>query len=284
MGKLEFLRFCRRAPVYMWNRKKAVTFAAMILGLSYVFTAPVRQFCIKMNYDVSPYVLPHMISNLYYQLSLMACVVFFYSDVPFTNQKEFYRIFRSGRTAWTVSCLYYLLLMGFAMMAAVAAMALIPLLPVTEWSGEWGKILYTLCYYGEESQLFEIEFDILNYFTPFQAMGVTVLLGGLVLGFFGILMFTISLYSSRNISMITGMVLVILPLMAENFLNLQNNVKVWYFSPISWMRLTRIELIYYRGLPNLQFILPCLAVLIFVCSIACVWKVRNMDFDLDNEG
>lgn len=284
MGKWKFFRFCRKAPGYMWSRKKTVTFALAVLALSYVFTASVRQFCVEMDYDVTPYVLPHLVSNLYYQLALMACVVFFYSDVPFTNQKEFYRIFRSGRTAWTISCLYYLLLMGFVMMTIVAVVSLIPLLPVTEWSGEWGKILYTLGYFGRDGQLFEVEFDILNNFTPLMAMAVEILLGGLVFGFFGILMFTVSLYISRNISMVVGMALVILPLMAENFLNLQDNVKVWYFSPISWMRLTRIELVYHRGLPNLQFILPCLVVLIFLCSLACVWKVRHMDFDLDNEG
>lgn len=284
MGKLEFLRFCWKTPEYMWNRKKTVTVALLILAVGYVFTAPVRRFCVSLHCDVAPWVLPHTTSNLYYQLALMACVVFFYSDVPFMNQKEFYRIFRSGRTAWTISCLYDLFLMGFFMIMIVAVMALLPLLPVTEWSADWGKALYTLCYYGTEGELFEIEFDILNCFTPLQAMGVTILLGGFVFGFLGILMFTISLFFSRNISMIVAMLLVILPLMAENFLNLQNNVKIWYFSPISWMRLTKVELVYHRGLPNLQFILPCLVILILVCSIASVWKVRNMDFDLYNEG
>lgn len=283
MGKMNLLKYCLKSPGYAWNRQRSAVWLLIMLFISYVFLAPLDRYAMEMGYGVSPYVLPHMISNLYYQLSMMACVLYFYADIPFMNQKELYRVFRSGRMSWTLSYIFYIVVAGFGMIIVTAVCSLVILLPVIDWSTEWGKILYTLAAFGEEHQLINIEFDILNYFTPLQAMFVSIVLGGLTLGCFGLFLFMVSLYTSRTVSLTAGMILVMLPLLAENLLNLKFNVKIWYFSPLSWMRLTRIELTYRQGLPNLRYAVFSLIILSIVFGVASVWKVRRLDFDLNNE-
>lgn len=96
-------------------------------------------------------------------------------------------------------------------------------------------------------------------------------------------MFAISIWFNRIAAAVFVTVFTALPLIAENLAYLDNNLKVWYYSPVSWTRLDFIELEYVRGLPGLDYIVPALLILVMTSAILIFAKINRVDFQWNDE-
>ncbi len=99
----------------------------------------------------------------------------------------------------------------------------------------------------------------------------------------GLFMFAVSLWLNRTAALISVTAVVALPLIAENFANLYNELKVWYYSPISWIRLDYIEWEFIRGLPGIKYILSALLAIFAVLCGLLFLRVGSVEFQWNHE-
>lgn len=259
----------------------------LLLGIIYhFFLSPVKSFSQSVNYPVCPWIFPFLISDIYFVILFMSAVVYCFSDVPFMKEWIMYQVIRTGRVKWACGQIGSIIFNSFAfILIAILETGLI-LLPDITLSEGWGKVLYTLSMTnaaGEYRIPFSVSYDIINKFEPIQAVGMSILMGGLVIMFIGLLMFSLSLYISRLWANIIAMLFVILPIVIENI----GDIVPWlvYCSPISWMRLSEINVQSGMGwqTPTLLTSSIVLAIACIVLSVTIIWKIHRVDFKLLKE-
>lgn len=251
----------------------------ILLGVIYhIFLSPIKNFSAFVDYPVSPWIFPFLISDVYFVILFMAAVVYFFSDVPFMKEWTLYQVIRTGRVRWALGQIGSIILNSFVFVLLAEVVSGTLLLPDIILNEGWGKVLYTLSITnaaGEYQIPFLISYDIISMFEPVQAVGLSVFISSLVIAFIGLWMFMVSLYVSRLWANVTAMLFVILPIVIENI----GEDVTWlvYCSPVTWMRISEI---------NVSSIPGIVAVLLFACailSIAIIWKITKVDFDLTKE-
>ncbi len=251
----------------------------LLLGVIYhIFLSPVKDFSAFVDYPVSPWIFPFLISDVYFVILFMAAVVYFFSDVPFMKEWTLYQVIRTGRVRWVFGQIGSIILSSFVFVLFAEVISGMLLLPNIILDEGWGKVLYTLSITnaGSEYQIpFLISYDIISRFEPVQAFGLSVLISSFVILFLGLWMFMVSLYVSRLWANVTAMLFVILPIVIENI----GDDVTWlvYCSPVSWMRISEV---------NVSSISSMIGVLLLACVIlsgAIIWKITRVDFEVTKE-
>ena len=270
-------------PMQRYFSRKTLEVNVFLFFICMAILWPLREISLSYQYPVTGFVLPHLLAYLYFQLGFFAAVIYFFSDIPFMNVWEMNRVMRMGRRKWIAGCIWTIVLHSYFLMVNVFLLTLVPLLGITEWNKDWGKLLYTLSSMGDERLFFSISYRILSGYTPGMAMVLCIGLGGAVISVIGLIMFVISLWINRMIALAAATILTALPLMAENLSNLYNNLKIWYYSPISWIRLDFIEWEYVRGLPGIDYIIPALFFIFIICCLLIFIKAKKVEFHWNHE-
>lgn len=277
------IQVCLKKPVHRYFSTRTLEVNVLLLFTLLTFLLPLREISAAYQYPVSCYVLPHLFTYLYFQLAFFGTVIYFFSDIPYMNIWEMNRIMRLGRMKWTAECVWSIILNSYLLMVNVFILSLIPLAGILEWKMKWGKLMYTLASFGDDRLFFNISYKIISAYTPGVAMLLLFFLGGSIISLIGLMMFAISIWFNRIVASVFATVFTALPLIAENLAYLDNNLKVWYYSPISWIRLDFIELKYVRGLPGLDYIVPTLLILIMTSIILIFVKTNRVDFQWNDE-
>lgn len=89
---------------------------------------------------------------------------------------------------------------------------------------------------------------------------------------------------NKSVSVIIATVLIIYSSLVANIGNAFEK-KFAMFSPISWLRVTRIDIVEYGFAvsPSLYYIIICFGVMILVMSILIIRKCKLIDFVWENE-
>ena len=114
-----------------------------------------------------------------------------------------------------------------------------------------------------------------------EGLGVTILVGGMVIAFIGLLMFCISLIGSHLLANVVAMIFVIMPMIQ---LNIGMAVpELDYVSPVSWMNLSEIDITGTgSGLP-FSYCVATLGIMCILLSMAIIWKIKTVDFQMVKE-
>lgn len=265
--------------------KNIYAIVAVRIYISY-FLSPVKDFSASVKYPVSPWIFPFLISDVYFVILFMSAVVYYFSDVPFMKECTMYQVIRIGRVKWACGQIGSIIFSSFAFILTAIFETVMILLPDIALSEGWGKILYTLSMTnaaGEYRIPFSISYNVITKFNPIQAIGISILMGSLVIMFIGLLMFFLSLYISRLWANIIAMLFVILPIVIENIGDAVPGLL--YCSPISWMRISEINV-----QANMGWQEPTLLTGIIILLIACIGlsgaiigKINRVDFKLVKE-
>lgn len=259
----------------------------VLLGFIYhIFLSPLKSFSQSVNYPVSPWIFPFLVSDIYFVILFMAAVVYYFSDVPFMKEWTMYQVIRTGRVKWACGQIGSVIFNSFAFIVIAILETGLMLVPDITLREGWGKVLYTLSMTnaaGEYQIPFSVSYNIISKYGALQAVGISVLTGGLVMMFIGLLMFSLSLYISRLWANIIAMLFVILPIVIENV----GNIFPWlvYCSPVSWMRLSVIDTGVGIGRQAPTLLTCCIALLIacIVLAVTIIWKICRVDFKLLKE-
>lgn len=97
---------------------------------------------------ISPWVLPFMPCMGASFLPIMLGYVLLISDAPFRTRQQRFVIQRSGKRAWMVGQLLYILAVSLIFALMMWLFSWIWLLPKLEWGGDWGATLRTAAMNG----------------------------------------------------------------------------------------------------------------------------------------
>lgn len=257
----------------------------LLLGFVYhVFLTPLNSSVKSVNHPICPFIFPFLLSDTYFLILFMAAVVYYFFDVPFMKNWTMYQVIRTGRVRWALGQIETIFINSFTFVILAIGMTGILFLPNITLTEGWGKVLYTLSMTGTSGDFnipFSIPYEIISSYTVLEGLGVTILVGGMVIAFIGLLMFCISLIGSRLLANVVAMVFVIMPMIQ---LNIGMAVpKLDYVSPVSWMNLSEIDITGTgSGLP-FSYCVATLGIMSILLSMAIIWKIKTVDFQMVKE-
>lgn len=269
------------------NRTVSIRMFTLLLLLGFVyhiFFTPLNSFVKSVNHPIYPFIFPFLLSDTYFLILFMAAVVYYFSDVPFMKNWTMYQVIRTGRVRWALGQIETILISSFTFVILAIGMTGILFLPNITLTEGWGKVLYTLSMTGTSGDFiipFSIPYEIISSYTVLEGLGVTILVGGMVIAFIGLLMFCISLIGSRLLANVVAMVFVIMPMIQ---LNIGMAVpELDYVSPVSWMNLSEIDITGTgSGLP-FSYCVATLGIMSILLSMAIIWKIKTVDFQMVKE-
>lgn len=255
----------------------------LLLALVCATMSGIDRLMIDKQEWITPWMAPHLVDNLSFITFLGFIVCYVYSDVPFMNRTELYKILREGRKMWAIEKMGAISLQSFFIVVLVYVMSVLVFLPRVQLSTDWGKIIQTMAYsnydyniYGRSSAV------IVNKYEPWQAMLLCFFMMWLEITLVGVFMFTISLYLNRIVAIATVGLMMVLQLITGG---IAANGMIAYVLPLYWCRLSIYGERTFLDIYYPPFIY-CLIVSIFglvICVIAAMLRIRKKEFIWNNE-
>lgn len=282
MSRMLYGRFFRQALTerVFCSRTYSVVFLQGVI--QYLYMCPVVRASKDMECGASPWVFPFLSSNLFFLLLFMVGIVYSFSDVPFMQNKNMYQVIRTGRMRWAAGQISVIFAQAFLLMAVNALFPMLLLAGSCEYTLEWGKLYHTLALTGGSEAyrlLFAFSYEAMQRFSPLELLGLTVLIGTLVIAFVGLLMFAVSLYINRSVAVMLAFLMVVMIYLVENIHPLLRRGTAM-FVPVNWMRVTQIGIKMHDSFmqPSVVYMLAALAVGITVCAGLICIKIKTMEF------
>lgn len=267
-------------------RLKTAVLMILLLFIVHMFLTPLKQFSTQVDVKVSPWVFPFLISEDYFSFIFLCGAAYFFSDVPFMQYGEMYRIVRTGRKRWAMEQIGAIVLNSFQFVVSGIVLSMVVLIPQVSVEMDWGRVLHTIAITdaGDMGQfLFAVPYEILVRYSVIELILITITVGGLVVSFVGLLMFAVGLLFSRIYAICAAMVIFSMPflVMSASYL-VQRNLA--YISPAFWIRITQIGSEHFGiYFPDLQYVVVILLLLCLSLVLLIVWRVRNVDFQWNHE-
>lgn len=265
------------------------TYSLLILQLfvNYINLKPLLEFSKAVQYPVSPWVFPFMISDYHYAFLFLVGFIYYFSDVPFLQHFNMYQVIRTGRIRWAAGHLCSIIVQSFFLMALNMGSGILLLAGHLEWTADWGKLLHTASLTNAASCygfLFSIPSQTLEHFSPLQLMTITFLMGSLVISFFGILMFAVSLAANRLTAVTVGTIMTLMIFFVENVFPL-HTVRMASITPADWIRTANIglKLHGYYVLPSQSYMFTILVSGIALFGVIVLFCIRRVEFNWEKE-
>lgn len=244
--------------------------------------------CSKVyDYPCAPWVLPFYFSSAYVILINMFLVIYYFSDAPFMQYHNIYRIMRYGRVRYSIVNIIAIMVEAVLYMVTSLVFSVVCLAGHIEFTTSWGKLLYTIGATNDtkNAKLFiDVSYDIINDFSPFQAMGRMLAIGTLVIAFVGVLMYAVSLYFSRSVAIITAIIMTALAFITVDAVPAIGKV-LGLISPVSWLYITKIDSAYMgvHILPPAGYIYTFLIIGITLCVSLIIIKSKTVEYEFYKE-
>lgn len=232
--------------------------AIIVLIFTHEFTKDIASFAHQINIPVSPWIYPFLYNQKYVKLLFFFPLILLFCDAPFIDDNQPYVISRSGRKAWSIGQMGYIILSTAIYFLFLILCTLVLNIFNMDFTLEWGKVLGTLAN-TDASQAMGLKIivssRIIFYFSPIQAMWFSFLLSWLAGVFLGLLIYAVNSLSNTRILGV---------LCASFFLVLDATIvnKLRWFSPVSWCNLDQIDIGGTTQLPTITFIYTAFAIII----------------------
>lgn len=234
---------------------------------------------------ITPWMAPHFFDNVYFVTFYGFIVCYMYSDVPFMNRKELYKILREGRLSWCIEKIVSIIMQAFTLAVLTILASIFVFVPMIKFDWEWGKIIYTMVFSGNiyEYALFgELSQVILIKYTPVQAMLLCFFMVWLVSSLIGLLMFAVSLYANRILAVSSAAILTGLNLSNAKFI-----VAEWlpYVIPFYWCRISIYEeqVFLERYFPSVKFYMVLSSIIILVLMTVILLRSKRIEYVWNKE-
>lgn len=241
-------------------------------------------FCQHVRCSPTPYVLLFLIQNFYFVMVYGLCCVYFFTEVPYMQSQQLYSIMRMGRIKWLWDKLLRIWITSFFLIVVETGLTVLLMLRNVKWSLDWGQVWYSLALTDatrEYNMNISVPYQIINSYTPIQAMGKTLLLMFIVTGLIGTFMYVWSLFFSRNSAVILAGIFCVMTLV---YINLGLELPFLSFlTPLEWMDLRLVDGQLSRLHPTFLGIVTAVILFFAGAAILATRKIKSMDIHLVNE-
>lgn len=217
-------------------------------------------------------ILPFLQGDGYFLKIMLLGVLCFFSNAPFMNRSEMYVILRVGRKRWGERNIGYIFVCSIALSLILAVMSILLILPVTDFSVQWGKLYKTLAVHGNMIG-FPILNEMMSLYTPLVLMGVIFVLDALAFAVIGMMLYTLSLYMNRIMTYLLTIIVVFLP-------TIEHNIKwsIVYFSPFSWINPGKWRYGTMLDQPDFTYMITAYLLMLFLLVIAAQHKISTVEW------
>ncbi len=196
--------------------------------------------------------------------------VFLFAGAPFLTDEQNVCLLRCGRGMWISAQLATLFLMALLSMLMWVACIFAVLLPVADWSLEWGRVWRTLCY-SLSSQSISVPLDmapyILHNYAPLEAFLYSCALKLLVFTLIGYVVYLGNLLSRAALGTALGMVLA---LEDAFFVNELWSWLMW-LSPATMSRLYMLEKVFEYQAPSPVEAIALMSLYALILALGTRW-------------
>lgn len=260
---------------------------AMLLVVALVCSVAlgIDQLMLDTKEWITPWMAPHFFSNNYFVTFYGFIVCYMYSDIPFMNRFELYKIVREGRMVWCVEKIVSIVLQAFTMVAFTMMVSVLVFVPWIKFEWGWGRIIHTMAFSGN---MYEYDLsggaypEIVTKYTPIQAMFLCFFMVGMISSLMGLLMFAVSLYFNRLLAVSVAAISIGLNLSGTKFIT-----AAWlpYVIPFYWCRISiyEQEIGVGRYYPSFRFYVMLGSIIIGVLVIAVLLRSRRIEYVWNKE-
>lgn len=261
-------------------------FLFVIILLTMKYNKPLYEYSSAMQYPVTAYVLPFLLTSPPFMCIYYFCVIYVNSDIPFMQRSQLYQLVRIGRRKWTNAKVCGLFLRSFSIIIITFLISFITLLPNIDFSNRWGKLEYTATLTGDQIALkfgYMFSDEIFVSFTPLQITLITIIICALINMFLSMSMFAISLYCSKSVAIAFGTINVILVFVTKN-IHPMVRYQIARFVPLSWIQIAKINTrsLGWCWLPSLPYMLIFLGTAILLLYGVIYYKIQKIDYVWEN--
>ena len=283
MDKLKILFYSLELTKHKLLSSRFRSLCLIYAGFVWVNMSSIRSFIEATNCPVSIYIYPIMLIHIKFRTIISFCCVYLFSDVPFLQYSKMYSLIRMGRIKWALAQILSIFETAFLFCLYMCIVPVVLCIPNVEFTGEWGKIIHTLSL-TNMSQVYAINiyvpYEVLVRLKPMEAMFLAVGLSTLLISFFGVFMFALSLVFKRNIAIVAASVVIGWSVAVYNIYKL-----LFPYAPVLWLDISQIGQLFYgmKRFPDLRYILLSFLLMISVSALAARWAIRSRDLEWVNE-
>lgn len=261
---------------------KAKVFLVLQFFVVHIYVQSLVECSKAYDYPCAPWILPFYFSSSTVILINMFMVIYYFSDVPYMQYYNMYRIIRYDRMQYAILNIKTIVIESVIYMITNFVFCIICLAGYIDYTISWGKLLYTIATTNETKNIdifMDISYDTISKFSALELTVQMILLGSLIVSFIGLIMYLVSLLFSRTIAIVfvLGMVamgyvtLEAVPIIGKTFSAI---------SPVSWLYITRIDNKYMGvfTLPSRWYIFLFLIIGIAVCIILIMIKSKTVEY------
>ena len=284
--RIQLKRFYYKYNRRIFNKKNFVQMLLLFVVIN-IYVSPIKDFSEMTDYKVAPWVYPFLLSDANFLAMFIAGVVYYFSNVPFMQKSISYYLLRESRKKWIMEQFIYIILSAFVITGVSIVLSIIALMPCVVFEADWGNVLFTLARTNAGSMVkmfWNISIHFIRNYSPVWGMALTILLTVIGIIFIGMLMFFLSIYVNRIVSVVVATVLILYSAVVANIGNTFEK-SFAMFSPLSWLRVTRIDVVEYgfSVSPTITYIIICFIGAILFLNIL-IWKrCKKIDFIWENE-
>ena len=279
MDKLKILFYSLELTKHKLLSSRFRSLCLIYAGFVWVNMSSIRSFIEATNCPVSIYIYPIMLIHIKFRTIISFCCVYLFSDVPFLQYSKMYSLIRMGRIKWALAQILSIFETAFLFCLYMCIVPVVLCIPNVEFTGEWGKIIHTLSL-TNMSQVYAINiyvpYEVLVRLKPMEAMFLAVGLSTLLISFFGVFMFAVSLVFKRNIAIVAASVVIGWSVAVYNIYKL-----LFPYAPVLWLDISQIGQLFYgmKRFPDLRYILLSFLLMISVSALAAMWAIRSRDLE-----
>lgn len=259
---------------YTLFHPKFWTAVLLALMVTYIRIQPYTQVANDFNTDVSIGILSLVYSDALFVSVIYISLLLIFSELPFKNTQQTFLLTRSGRRAWCVSQILYVVAISVALTAVICLFTMLLLAGHLSFDNKWDKIIVS----AVNNKLPKdyavprcISPEALIVFTPHRAIAWSLLCGTLCSVMFGLIIFAANLASGTNLGVLLGSILIstywIFLYTAKYFL-------IW-FSPLEWASIDTINWNHNSQMPTPEFAIIMVSAICITSIIVILFRSRK---------
>ncbi|MBZ4665359.1 hypothetical protein [Mahella sp.] len=279
--------FCSVVNYKKWvvDIKIYTLFTLIIVFVLWQFSG-IYEYARIVDSNVSPWIFPHLFITPVVTPIYGCFAILLFSDAPFIDRHMPFIVIRTGRNSWILGQLLYILFTSFLYTIINYIITVISFIPYIDFTSDWGRVIMTLARnpgsaYEKGIKLTVLINDsIVTSFTAIEATLISLGLFFLVTLFIGIVIFSLNLIIGKMCGIITAGILVFISYFSIYVGRLTIGLKVYYFSPISWISLQYIDWYGSGDSPSLQYAVIFLLGTSLSLSILSVISFSRKDINI----
>ncbi len=261
----------RRHLFYIINSPRAWAAAILILSSVYSLIVPYAKAAWALDQNVSIGILAYNFCYGTMTIKLYLALLLVFSELPFKDPQQLMIITRSGKRAWYLSQMFYVITVSIAVTVIVSLVSAAILVGHLSFGDSWGKVLTNATSLHKFRISWAISSDVLKELSPYEALGWSLSVGTLTMISFGSVILSLNSLFRRSVGTIAGALIISLTLIGR-FLGVTGSL---YFMIIDWSSFSNLNLHHAPKTPTPVFEIGILAAMLIVSIIIIIFCSRR---------